>query len=548
MLLTVVTSSHGAIARAFERLYNPGSAKETPPPPAARTAPSPSPEDKEAKEPARGTSELPPAMPRPALRRGVPAPRVQRGLGAHEAGRTPASRSSVHAVDLELLGDQHAEPAFRAATDSQARENADDVVRRLLSIAIDHDASDIHLEMLAHRLQIRFRIDGLLEQIDLGELQAACDESAREIVSRFKILGRLDIAERRRPQDGRFRLRIERRGEQREIDLRLSIVPSHYGESVVVRVLDRKKAPTSLVELDFPRAVSDTLRQLLGRPSGILLVTGPTGSGKSTTVYASLMTVYRPSIRVLTAEDPIEYLYDQFSQSEVNEQIGNTFAHYLRAFLRHDPEVIMVGEIRDDETAAMAFRAAQTGHLLLSTLHTNSAVETIQRLREMKVDANTLASSLLGVLNQRLARKVCNDCRTEYEPAPDLLREFYEVRPPQMKFYKGDGCATCSYTGYRGRLTVAELWVPSQHDIVLISKGVPSEELRTSTTANTCSMADAAMHRLREGRTNLEELIRVLPYQVVYDFRQRLGSGKSAGENPEEQGASAPVPALIGLR
>ena len=530
MLLTVVTSSHAAIARAFERLYNPSAAVDVPQP----TRPVDPPVSEDAQPPA--TSPETPTTVRPPVRRPVPPPRPRRALGVPEPARTSAHRPQPPAANLELLTDQHADPPARAVGDSQP-ERADDVVRRLLSIAIDHDASDIHLEMLANRLQIRFRIDGLLESIDLGDLQATCDESAREIISRFKILGRLDIAERRRPQDGRFRLRVERRGEQREIDLRLSIVPSHYGESVVVRVLDRKKAPTSLVELDFPAQVSDALRQLLARPSGMLLVTGPTGSGKSTTVYASLMTVYSPSIRVLTAEDPIEYLYEQFSQSEVNEQIGNTFPHYLRAFLRHDPEVIMVGEIRDDETAAMAFRAAQTGHLLLSTLHTNSAVETIQRLREMKVDANTLASSLLGVLNQRLARRVCANCRTEYEPAADLLREFYESRPAAMKFYKGKGCRQCSYTGYRGRLTVAELWAPSQSDIVMISKGVPSEELRTSVQANMFSMADAAMHRLRDGRTNLEELIRVLPYQVVYDFRRRLGSGGSrmlpTGSTPE---------------
>ena len=298
----------------------------------------------------------------------------------------------------------------------QHSKTADIVVRRLLSMAIEHRASDIHLETLINRMQIRFRIDGVLEHLDLGEFQAACDRSGREIVSRLKILAKLDIAERRRPQDGSFRVKVNRKGPEGDVDLRLSIVPSHYGESVVIRVLDRHNAPTSIDQLQFPTAVADKIRQLLSRPNGILLVTGPTGSGKSTTLYASLMTVYRPQIRVLTAEDPIEFIYDQFSQSEVNEQIGNTFASFLRAFLRHDPEVIMVGEIRDTETAGMAFRASQTGHLLLSTLHTNSAVGAIPRLRDLQVDPNSLASSLIGVVGQRLVRQVCSACKVEYNP------------------------------------------------------------------------------------------------------------------------------------
>ena len=404
---------------------------------------------------------------------------------------------------------------------SQHSEVADAVVRKLLSIAIDRRASDIHVETLADRLQIRFRIDGLLESVDLGELEAQSNQSAREIVSRFKILGKLDIAERRRPQDGSFRVKVDRGGATADVDLRLSVVPAHYGESVVVRVLDRKNAPTSLEQLQFPAAIADKMRQLFERNGGMLLVTGPTGSGKSTTIYASLMTLYRPRIRILTAEDPIEYVYDQFSQSEVNERIGNTFASYLRAFLRHDPEVIMVGEIRDEATAEMAFRAAQTGHLLLSTLHTNTAVETVPRLLDLKIDVNTLASALIGVVGQRLARQVCTACRVEYRPSPELLREFFEEVPETLTFYKGTGCAQCNLTGYRGRLTIVELWVPSEEDIVLINKNAPLDKIRESARSSTLSMADCALARLGEGLTNLEELTRILPYSVIYELRQR---------------------------
>ena len=225
------------------------------------------------------------------------------------------------------------------------------------------------------------------------------------------------------------------------------------------------------------------------------------------------MTVYRPQIRILTAEDPIDYVYEQFSQSEVNERIGNTFARYLRAFLRHDPEVIMVGEIRDEETAEMAFRAAQTGHLLLSTLHTNDAISAVARLLDLKVDPNMIASSLIGVLAQRLVRQVCADCKQEYQPTADLMREFFDKPPPDMKFYRGAGCPICNFTGYRGRMSVAELWVPNEQDVILISKGAPFDEVRASAKNSTIPMAEDVIDRLKDGHTTMEELIRVLPVQ-----------------------------------
>jgi type IV pilus assembly protein PilB len=237
------------------------------------------------------------------------------------------------------------------------------------------------------------------------------------------------------------------------------------------------------------------------------------------------MTTYRPEIRVLTAEDPIEYVYEQFSQSEVNERIGNTFARYLRAFLRHDPEVIMLGEIRDEETAEMAFRAAQTGHLLLSTLHTNDAISAVTRLLDLKVDPNLLASSLLGVLAQRLVREVCAACRREYAPAPELVREFFTSPPQGLKFVRGEGCKVCNFTGYRGRSSIDELWVPDEQDVILISKSAPFDEVRTSARRSTISMAQDVLDRLAAGRTNLEELIRVMPYSSVYQFRQGITAG-----------------------
>ena len=439
---------------------------------------------------------------------------------------TPAAQ--VDRVDL-LVEEASQKPAKSRYVDEYLQDKkADAIVRRLLSKTIAHGASDLHLEPLASRLQVRFRIDGVLEPIELGDLQEACDNSAREIVARLKILAKLDIAERRRPQDGSFRVRVDRADEQTQVDLRVSVVPSHYGESVVLRLLDRKHAPRSIDQLKFPDAVSTRLRQLLQRPSGMLLVTGPTGSGKTTTLYASLMTIYRPQIRVVTAEDPIEYLYEQFSQSEVNPDIGNTFSTYLRAFLRHDPEVIMVGEIRDEETAQMAFRAAQTGHLLLSTVHTESAVAAVPRLLALNVDSNSIASSLMGVVGQRLVRRVCAECRTDYEPPPDLMREFFRVRPSSIAFKKGAGCQQCNYSGYRGRMTMVELWTPDDEDVLLITKHVPFEQLRASALRTTLSMGDTMWLALERGETNLEELVRVMPAATIAEFRHRLPARSTA--------------------
>jgi type IV pilus assembly protein PilB len=423
---------------------------------------------------------------------------------------------------LELTAEDESDGALgsRYVEDMREVKKADALVRQLLGVALSRRATDIHLETLATALHVRFRIDGVLQELAMGQLQDSCNDRVREIVSRLKVLGKLDIAERRRPQDGSFRMKVERNGEQTSVDFRVSVVPGYYGESVVLRVLDRKSVPKSLDELGFSKQITVRLSEMLKRPTGILLITGPTGSGKSSTLYASLMTLYRPQIRIVTAEDPIEYVYEQFSQSEVNERIGNTFAGYLRAFLRHDPEVIMVGEVRDEETAEMAFRAAQTGHLLLSTLHTNDALSAVTRLRDLKVDPNLIASSLLGVLAQRLVRAVCPQCKADYAPSPELLKEFFDTTPPDLTWYKGKGCQHCNFTGYRHRLAIAELWVPSENDVILIAKNASFEELRASAARSTVFMAEDALNRLRAGSTNLEELIRMMPYSSIYRFRQ----------------------------
>ncbi|HEV8393317.1 MAG TPA: GspE/PulE family protein [Vicinamibacterales bacterium] len=431
-----------------------------------------------------------------------------------------ANAAEVDALEsLELVQDTEDHALGKEYT-AQSRR-ADDIVRQIFNIAISRGCSDVHMEPLSrNRLHIRFRIDGVLRELDLGSLQQACNENVLSIVSRVKILGKLDISERRRPQDGSFRLRAEGpAGDMLDFDLRVSVMPSYYGESVVVRILDRRRAPKSIDSLKFASSVTEQLKRLLTRTSGIVLITGPTGSGKSTTLYAALQSIHRPEIRVLTAEDPIEYVYEQFSQSEVDERIGNTFASYLRAFLRHDPEVIMVGEIRDHDTAEMALRAAMTGHLLLSTLHTSDAVSVVSRLVDLGVEPTLVGASLAGVLSQRLVRTICTDCRETYTPPPDLMREFFDEVPADLKWYRGRGCVKCDFSGYKGRRIVAELWIPSNADVILINKSAPRDELVESAVNSTYSMAENALYLLKEGVTNLEELMRTLPYATIYRMR-----------------------------
>ena len=397
---------------------------------------------------------------------------------------------------------------------------ADEVVRHIIGIAVRNRASDVHIESLDSRLRIRFRIDGVLQDLDLRSLERSISTAQREIVSRIKILSKMDIAERRRPQDGSFRGRVDREGQVISIDFRVSIIPGYHGENVVLRILDSRNAPTGFAQIGFSAGLTERFEQLLRRPSGIILVTGPTGSGKSTSLYGSLMTIYRPGIRILTAEDPIEYVYEEFSQCEVQEHIGNTFAAYLRAFLRHDPEVIMIGEIRDEETAQMAFRAAQTGHLVLSTLHTNDALSAVMRLLDIGVEPNLITSALLGVLSQRLVREVCPDCREPYEPPAPLLRELFDVPPAGMVWFHGEGCARCHFTGYAGRLPVAELWTPGNEDFLQITKRVSLNELRETARGSTITMADDVSEKLVQGRTTVEDLLRTLPYSAIHDMRR----------------------------
>ena len=433
----------------------------------------------------------------------------------------PDDISSTLDFDLTLSDEDQNDLRKPQYIEAQDSKRADLLVQRILGWALKQQASDIHLENLNHQMTVRFRIDGLLQEFKLGSLQDAINRFRREVVSRIKVLSQLDIAERRLPQDGSFRSHIIRDGEKTDIDFRVSVVPSYHGENIVIRILDSQKAPSTIEHLKFSTRLTERMTKLFQQNTGIILITGPTGSGKSTTLQSGLLTAYRPGLKVITAEDPIEYVYDNFMQCEVNEKIGLTFASYIRVFLRHDPEIIMIGEIRDDETAEMAVRAAQTGHLVLSTLHTNDSLGAIPRLVGLGVNPSMISSSLIGVISQRLARRICPHCTESYTPNQELIAEFFASPPSDINWQKGGGCNECNYTGYKGRLAIAELWEPSQHDVLLINKKAEFEQLKISSRASTIPLIEEALEKLRNGETTLDELIRIIPYAYIEDYRQQ---------------------------
>jgi general secretion pathway protein E len=376
------------------------------------------------------------------------------------------------------------------------------LVNMLISRAVDMRASDVHVEPFEHRLVVRYRVDGILrEQESPGNALRAA------IVSRIKLMAKLNIAETRLPQDGRIKLAI--RG--KEIDLRVSTVPTLYGESVVLRVLDRQSVVLDFEPLGFEPGLLRDYMDVLDRSNGILLVTGPTGSGKTTTLYTSLKYLNTGDRKILTVEDPIEYQLEGVNQLQVKPQIGLTFANALRSFLRQDPDVIMVGEIRDRETAQIAVQSALTGHVVLSTLHTNNAPSTITRLLDMGIENYLLTSTVNGVLAQRLVRVLCPSCREPY-PAPPALLDGLQLDdgPGEPLLYRATGCSVCNGTGYHGRTTIAEFLVMSEAIRRLVIRGTDSSEIQgAAAEAGMRSMYADGVHKALAGITSIEEVTRV---------------------------------------
>lgn len=373
-------------------------------------------------------------------------------------------------------------------------------VDRLIDDALSRRASDIHVEPIGGILNIRFRIDGVLV-----ELPGPARDMTAAVISRIKIISGMDIAERRLPQDGRMRVRAH----GKQVDFRVSSSPTSQGEAIVLRLLDRGAVQLEFDSLGFDEAIKKPFRSALNSPDGIVLVTGPTGSGKTTTLYTGLSELNTPERKILTVEDPVEYVMDGLGQVQVDARIGRTFAATLRSFLRQDPDVIMLGEIRDEETASIAIQASLTGHLVLSTLHTNSAAAAISRLLDMGIEDYLIASTVRVVMAQRLVRTLCEKCKVLDEPTPALLSEL-GLKGTKQKFYRGEGCEACHHKGYRGRRVIAEiLEINAGVEKAILSRksGTELEDIARSTGMRT--LFEHGLEIACEGHTSLSEVMRV---------------------------------------
>lgn len=403
-------------------------------------------------------------------------------------------------------------PVFRGTTkitEDQLRKISGDqsvieFTRGLLLLGVKERGSDIHVEPDEGFVRVRFRIDGVLQE--RMKLEASL---LPPLISRLKILANLDIIERRRPQDGRITLNLS----NRSVDFRFSSIPAIYGEKVVLRILGRpeKKEIRNLSDLDFSADVYAKLKKAIDSPNGIIFVTGPTGSGKTTTLYSALKYLNRPGINITTIEDPIEYRLSGINQVQVNNAINLDFASALRAFLRQDPDVILVGEVRDPETAKIASQAALTGHLVLTTMHTNNAVQAITRLVEIGVDRSLIAPSILGVMAQRLVRRICTNCREKYELSEDEANSFFmrDGESP-VYFFRGKGCDQCNNTGYSGRIAIYEIFLVNSRIRDLISRGASNIDVfEAAKDDGFRSLRYDGIKKVLRGLTTIDEINRV---------------------------------------
>ncbi len=379
------------------------------------------------------------------------------------------------------------------------------LLKTLFEDAVQAEASDIHIEPEERKLRIRQRVDGVLQEQVLDEPRIA-----PALVLRLKIMSGLDISEKRLPQDGRFNIRIN----DHNVDVRISTMPVAFGEAVVMRLLDQSRGIYTMPELGMPADIQQRFEKLIHLPHGLVLVTGPTGSGKSTTLYAGLKELNAASKKIITVEDPVEYRLNRVNQVQVNTKIGLTFATVLRASLRQDPDIILIGEMRDQETAEIGLRAAMTGHLVLSTLHTNDAVTTALRLMDMGAEPYLVASSLRGVLAQRLVRKICEHCKTPYELQENdkaWLASQGLNKDGSQQFYHGTGCHQCNQTGYRGRIGIYELLEIDEATADALRRGDPAEFARNARKSQGFKpLIDSAMDCATQGTTTLDEVYRVI--------------------------------------
>jgi type IV pilus assembly protein PilB len=401
-------------------------------------------------------------------------------------------------AEVELLEEDH------AAEDVKAQDLAEDapvvkLINGLLTDAVKRGASDIHIEPFEHEMRVRYRVDGALQEVMKPPIKMRA-----ALTSRVKIMAQLNIAERRVPQDGRIKLKFG----TKVIDFRVSTLPVLFGEKIVLRILDRGSLALDLKTFGFePKAEADLMKAILN-PYGMVLVTGPTGSGKTTTLYSALSRINTMEVNIMTAEDPVEYNLMGINQVLVRNEVGMTFAAALKAFLRQDPNIIMVGEVRDLETGSIAIKAALTGHLVLSTLHTNDAPSTVTRMVDMGIEPFNVASAVNLIVAQRLVRRICKDCKQEQRYSPEEMHAF-AVDPNLGPFFKGAGCDTCNGTGYKGRQGLYEVMAMSSSLRRMVLKGGSTEELREEAVKEgMLTLRTDGLVKVKRGVTTLEEVVK----------------------------------------
>jgi len=429
-------------------------------------------------------------------------------------GHLPPSKGmTLDQLDLEAEGAENlevVEEEDEIDLSNLTRMSEDAPVVRLVNVlladSLQRGASDIHIEPYEKEMRIRFRIDGVLYDVMHPPMRLR-----DALTSRIKIMSKLDIAEKRLPQDGRIKIKLRNNGRSRELDFRVSTLPTLFGEKVVMRLLDKEKLMLDMTKLGFEPESLVKFQRNISKPYGMVLVTGPTGSGKTNTLYSALQSLNTPETNIMTAEDPVEFNLPGINQVQMKEQIGLNFAAALRSFLRQDPNIILVGEIRDFETAEIAIKAALTGHLVLSTLHTNDAPSTISRLMNMGIEPFLVATSVNLIQAQRLIRRICADCKEEHPVPPEALVEvgFRADEAKQLKTYKGRGCRTCNETGYKGRIGLYEVMEITDEVRELILIGASALELRKRAIEDgMISLRESGLQKIRGGVTTLEEVVR----------------------------------------
>ncbi len=428
---------------------------------------------------------------------------IQAAVERYYAGR----QESIEDVIGELEDDEELNQGARGYNLSDVEEMADAApIRKLLNmvllLAIKDQASDIHFEPFEDEFKIRVKADGMLY-----EMVPPPRHLANAIITRIKVMSNLDIAERRLPQDGRIELTVG----GHSVDLRVSVLPTLFGESVVMRVLDRTVVQLDLNKIGMAPNILSKFRTILHRPNGIVLVTGPTGSGKTTTLYSALNELNDITVKIITTEDPVEYEIDGLIQVPINHEIDVTFASALRAILRHDPDTVLVGEIRDKETAEIAIQAALTGHLVFSTLHTNDAPSAITRLRDMGVQPFLITATVEAILAQRLVRRICAECRTQFEPSDELLMELQLplAQARKYKFYYGRGCQRCNNTGYKGRCGIYELLDVTDDIRDLVAENASVDDIRNlGRSQGMTTLRESGLKLIFDGMTTIDEVVR----------------------------------------